>query len=488
MLKKYKAFMNNEGKFAQPGARALEDYISTYNQQVEADRVAQAVRGAEKRARAAEEQVREAEAHAREAEARAVFAETQSMMSRGSGETVTWNNRASTSTATSLNPSLASAEIILRERLFPAQEETSPVAPGSPQSLVTLEIPSRERLLPERNAKSEPVSPQNLGSTELPPRGRLFLERIPTRPAKSASPQDYTNPEFPPHVGHLPARATLSAPITPVSAQRAGFTRGRRPERSVPPPIKPEPKAGPKPKSLSCALCSSHCFICPNPWQRTRSDIMVSKLVEIDRPKPVPYGIVLDPCDHSFCGPCLAQAIYHNLNLAFDPTTYGTRLPSYPLDALSVGRPEFPIGCPRCQVSPDARPMEISDATARLVLGESNMTEWNHARFLSSINLIHCPHRHCQLSFDAENDVTAGGGSESKTRVECPHCRESLCRVCKSVWHQGLTCLMYQALPPDGRQAAVVPKAVKYSRRRGMTIEIPGDPPWVQGKQSFLSA
>jgi hypothetical protein len=43
--------------------------------------------------------------------------------------------------------------------------------------------------------------------------------------------------------------------------------------------------------------------------------------------------------------PCLAQEIYHSLNLAFDPATYGTQLPTYAPD-IGLERPEFPISCP----------------------------------------------------------------------------------------------------------------------------------------------
>ncbi|KAJ7143328.1 hypothetical protein C8R43DRAFT_572418 [Mycena crocata] len=295
MLKKYKAFMNNEGKFEQPGARALQDFINVYDQQLESERVVQAVKAAEKR-------VREAEEQAREAEQRAVIAE------RGSVETVT------------------------RERLFPE---------------------------------------------------------------------------------------TLSSGI-------------------VTPPDMP----GPSPGMPVCAICLAYCHICPNPWQRTRSDLMVSKVTDVHRPKPVPYGIALIPCNHVFCGACLAQTIYHSLDMAFDPATYGDKLPSYTLNEPGLGRPEFPVFCPTCR----SKTTQISDTTARLVLGEKNMNEWAHARFLSTLNLIYCPHPGCNEVFDAD-DAVPESPAYSRNRVQCPHCKRSLCKACKAVWHEDLTCLMYQASP-----------------------------------------
>jgi hypothetical protein len=106
---------------------------------------------------------------------------------------------------------------------------------------------------------------------------------------------------------------------------------------------------------------------------------------------------------------CLAQAIYRRLNIAFDRSTYGTVLDA-PVAAVPGLRAEFPILCPvcaflrvpslrlnvleTCQVKPGVQPVEISDLTAQLVLGEPNIKEWNHARYLSMLNLIdwyvHC--------------------------------------------------------------------------------------------------
>ncbi|KAJ7851701.1 hypothetical protein B0H13DRAFT_2085070 [Mycena leptocephala] len=286
MFKKYKAFLNNEGKFEQPGARALQDFI-----------------------KAAEQRVREAEEQAEAAEARAVVE----------------------ALAPDISSLRTSIETITRERLFP---------------------------------------------------------------------------------------------------QRA------------PPPTKPLPKRG----SPTCSICFALCSVCPNPWQRTRSDLMVSKVSDID-PQLIPYGIALKPCDHVFCGVCLAQAIYHSLNMAFDSATYGTKLPSYTHDTLGPGRPEFPVSCPICRVEKGAKAIEIGDATARMVLGESNMDEWNHARFLWTLNRINCLHNGCNYTFDADDACPSRGLPPRETCVQCPRCKGPLCRTCKSLWHEGMTCLIYQALP-----------------------------------------
>ncbi|KAK7046723.1 hypothetical protein R3P38DRAFT_81715 [Favolaschia claudopus] len=313
MFKKYKAFMNNEGAFQQPGARALQDYLSTYNEQVQLKRAAQAVRTAQKRVAEAEEAACEAEARAvvAQLEARTSLSDTQSLVSKLSGETVT-----------------------------------------------------RERLFPER--------------------------------------------------------------ATP-------------PAKPVPPP--------PRRDGSTCSICLACCLICPNPWQRTRSDLMVSEATDGESHKPSLYGIALKPCDHVFCGACLAKAIYHTLNLAFDKATYGTKLPSYARDALGPGRPEFPIFCPACQKENVRNCAEVNDTTARMVLGESNMDEWNHARFLATVCLLQCPQRDCDHTFDSDDAIPSKGFS--RECIQCPRCKSAMCRTCRSVWHEDMTCLMYQALPHE---------------------------------------
>jgi hypothetical protein len=42
-----------------------------------------------------------------------------------------------------------------------------------------------------------------------------------------------------------------------------------------------------------------------------------------------------------------------------------------------------------CQVKLGEQPVEISDMTTQLVLGQVNMDEWNHAWFLPTLNLVY---------------------------------------------------------------------------------------------------
>ncbi|KAJ6631207.1 hypothetical protein B0H10DRAFT_712610 [Mycena sp. CBHHK59/15] len=126
---------------------------------------------------------------------------------------------------------------------------------------------------------------------------------------------------------------------------------------------------------------------------------------------------------------------------------YGTKV-NGSVPAAPGRRADFPMSCPTCQVKPGEIPVEISDLTVRLVLGESNMDEWNHARFLSTLNLVYCPHKGCEEAFDADDVAPAPRGLEyAKTIVQCPRCRGSLCKACKVVWHDNMTCEAYQALP-----------------------------------------
>ncbi|KAJ7851702.1 hypothetical protein B0H13DRAFT_2284492 [Mycena leptocephala] len=200
----------------------------------------------------------------------------------------------------------------------------------------------------------------------------------------------------------------------------------------------------PKPGGPACSICFKHCKISVNPWLYTKNDSMVIPDSDDEGPprKQVTHGIQL-ACQHCFCGKCLAQAIYRRLNIAFDRSTYGTVLDA-PVAAVPGLRAEFPILCPTCQVKPGVQPVEISDLTAQLVLGEPNIKEWNHARYLSKLNLIDCPHKGCEETFPADNvAVVSSGVQHATTLVRCPSPR---CRgyVCKAA---NLTCVAYRSLP-----------------------------------------
>ncbi|KAJ6571825.1 hypothetical protein B0H19DRAFT_669822 [Mycena capillaripes] len=217
-----------------------------------------------------------------------------------------------------------------------------------------------------------------------------------------------------------------------------------------------------------CSICFKRCQISLDPWQRTMNDLMAAEMSEssddedsVKKPrKQVTHGIQLASCKHYFCGACLARAIYRRLNITFDPQSdYGTVL-SAPAPAVPGRRAKFPISCPTCQGNPADKPPPISDVTAQLVLGKPNMDEWNHAGFLSTLNLIYCPHKGCEETFSASDD--------GKTLVQCPRCGGSLCQACKCIWHEQLTCEMYQALPIDQRapEDAVFATLAKQERWR----------------------
>jgi len=99
-------------------------------------------------------------------------------------------------------------------------------------------------------------------------------------------------------------------------------------------------------------------------------------------------GIELKPCHHTFCGSCLAGSIYRNLGVSFNPLTYGTTLAPSPEGPMG-GKTKFPMGCPACKMKPDEGVVEIGDTTARLVLGDDNMDEWNQARFMWTQDIMY---------------------------------------------------------------------------------------------------
>lgn len=235
------------------------------------------------------------------------------------------------------------------------------------------------------------------------------------------------------------------------------------------------PAPPPKPKGPKCSICKNYVEKSLNPWQLTRVDLLSLDMsddsdaesvidaahqrnardraarLERRRARMKKRGIELKPCLHVFCGACLAEYIYRHLNIPFDPAAYGTQL--RPATArTTAARIEFPMGCPECQVKPGEKLVEISDQTAQLVLGEGNMEEWKQAQFLSTLDIMYCPYRGCGEAFDANDVVPTISDSKHRTSiVQCPRCRRSLCKDCKVVWHERLTCTQFQALPAHER-------------------------------------
>jgi len=232
-----------------------------------------------------------------------------------------------------------------------------------------------------------------------------------------------------------------------------------------------------KPKGPKCSICRRHVDTTVNPWQQTRGDLLsldiddsdaesdtdaghraaetsaagAAARKELRRSKLKKRGIQLKPCQHVFCGACLAKSIYRKLDVAFDPLSYGTKI-APTQEAPRGGKLEFPMGCPTCQVKPGEKMVEIGDMTARLVLGDCNMDEWNQARFMSTLDIIYCPRKGCHEPFDANDVAPAPSGTDHvEELVQCPRCRQSLCKACKVVWHDKLTCQEYQALPAHER-------------------------------------
>ncbi|KAF7318205.1 RBR-type E3 ubiquitin transferase [Mycena chlorophos] len=357
MFKKYKAFLNNQGQFEQPGARALRDFVDLYDhqreQQKERERVDHALQNAEERLKSAE------------AKERAKVVDVQ-------------------------HTERANVEYALKD----AEDR--------------LKLAEAKERLKVAEAKA-----------------RIVEERV-----------------------HRLSIETATSTVSYVSSRLSddSITRERLFRQAItPPPDTPVPER-PRLSDPQCAVCGDQCYVCPDPWQRTHDELLSSRNHEFRR---TIYGLVLSPCGHVFCGTCLAQFIYHSLNMAFDPRSYGRELPSYPPDSPSSDLPEFPISCPRCQLTAqpsDKRLPEISDAIACCVLGDMNMLEWNQARYMASLQLMWCPYRDCNRSFDV-NDAHSLGSAylAAGNCIRCPHCNGFVCKSCKSAWHENLSCLVYQA-------------------------------------------
>ncbi|KAF7326389.1 RBR-type E3 ubiquitin transferase [Mycena venus] len=148
--------------------------------------------------------------------------------------------------------------------------------------------------------------------------------------------------------------------------------------------------------------------------------------------KPVTHGIRLASCRHYFCGACLARAIYLRLNIKFDPATYGTVLGPPVVDKPGL-HAKWPVYCPTC-IKPEVQHVPLSDVTVLEVLGKPNIEEWNHARLLSTLELIQCPHEGCEEAFPLPTKAPSPTCSVHGVAVPC-------------VKRANMTCEKYRAIP-----------------------------------------
>ena len=119
----------------------------------------------------------------------------------------------------------------------------------------------------------------------------------------------------------------------------------------------------------------------------------------------------------------------------------------------------WPIPCP----DPTCR-QPISLDECRLVLSAEEGEALGRAAAESAIpgaERLFCPNPQCSQLLVVERPegggaAAAGGGQGQQQQqqdrpFDCPYCGKAVCAACCVLWHGGLTCAEYQALPQDMR-------------------------------------
>ncbi|KAF9459774.1 hypothetical protein BDZ94DRAFT_995454 [Collybia nuda] len=170
------------------------------------------------------------------------------------------------------------------------------------------------------------------------------------------------------------------------------------------------------------------CGICLEPFKVAHSPFNAS--VSANSSSRLPFGLRLPcPCEHSYCISCLTTYIQSKL----DPEGIGSGK-----SAAIV----FPIRCPECLLND--WPGGMTDDVAERILGENGMVQWHHQKLLDSIPRLFCPNPKCSSLVEADED-------NDDPQAICPSCQKTICASCRTLWHNGLTCEEYQALPLDER-------------------------------------
>ncbi|RDX72527.1 putative E3 ubiquitin-protein ligase, partial [Mucuna pruriens] len=147
--------------------------------------------------------------------------------------------------------------------------------------------------------------------------------------------------------------------------------------------------------------------------------------------KPVPIMITLK-CSHTFCSHCLR--------------------------AYADGKVQscqVPIRCPQpgCKYC-------ISATECRSFLPFTSFESLEKALSEADIDhsdRIYCPFPNCSVLLDPHECLSARASSSSQSDnscIECPVCQRFICVDCKVPWHSSLSCVEYQNLPEEERDAS----------------------------------
>ncbi|XP_020240594.1 uncharacterized protein LOC109819306 [Cajanus cajan] len=147
--------------------------------------------------------------------------------------------------------------------------------------------------------------------------------------------------------------------------------------------------------------------------------------------KPVPIMIMLK-CSHTFCSHCLR--------------------------AYADGKVQscqVPVRCPQpgCKYC-------ISVSECRSFLPFTSFESLEKA--VSEANIdhsdrIYCPFPNCSVLLDPHECLSARASSSSQSDnscIECPVCQRFICVDCKVPWHSSMSCVEYQNLPEEERDAS----------------------------------
>ncbi|CAJ1962862.1 unnamed protein product [Sphenostylis stenocarpa] len=147
--------------------------------------------------------------------------------------------------------------------------------------------------------------------------------------------------------------------------------------------------------------------------------------------KPVPIMISLK-CSHTFCSHCLR--------------------------AYADGKVQscqVPIRCPQpgCKYC-------MSATECRSFLPFTSFESLEKALFEANIDhsdRIYCPFPNCSVLLDSHECSSARASSSSHSDnscIECPVCKRFICMDCKVPWHSSMSCVEFQNLPEEERDAS----------------------------------
>ncbi|GAA5839482.1 hypothetical protein JCM11251_002737 [Rhodosporidiobolus azoricus] len=186
------------------------------------------------------------------------------------------------------------------------------------------------------------------------------------------------------------------------------------------------------PRTHPCAICFEACRPVADPFTAALAPGGSSA-------GSAPYGSYIGPRDrkHVLCLQCGTDYLHRKVADRSRKT--------WPVKCVEVCFSNFVLFSDMHDTTFAQCPYEFTDVDAQHILGKDNMEPWHYNKLLDSLPPLYCPNKHCSARVVRHEDP-------DEHRALCPSCQQCICVSCETIYHNGMSCEQFQALPAEQRE------------------------------------